>query len=177
VKLCDDSKYLKPFTEAKKSCDGEMYLTGDVLLVEKVTGQEHSKEITREDGTRTKLYLTGGAEKKVDGLDMNLPMFVRVLAVGPGFFDEAQEKAINCEVEVGDIILIGRMSVNWFSVFGGVISEGSHEVGITRESEVRMRFKGDAAYKKFFKALNEELAYNGQKEKAVQPHSQNSNPA
>jgi hypothetical protein len=141
-----------------------MYLTGDVLLVEKVTGQEYSKEVKRADGTSVKLHLSGGAEKKIDGLDMNLPMFVRALAVGPGFYDPSDSdlKPVNCEVEVGDIVLIGRMSVNWFSVFGSLVSTSQAELGLTRESEVRMRFKGQAVYDKFFLALNEKLTSHGE---------------
>jgi co-chaperonin GroES (HSP10) len=165
-KLIDDSRFLVPFQKAQKECDREMYLTGDVLIVEKVTGQEYTKDVKKADGTTTKLYLSGGDQKKIDGLDMNLPMFVRVLAVGPGFYDEDQTP-INCEVEVGDIILIGRMSVNWFSVFGSLVSSGGSELGITRESEVRMRFKGQVAYEKFFGTLNYEISPDAEKEKAV----------
>lgn len=146
---------LNAFEKAISQCKDDFYLTGDVLLVQKIPAPEHSKEVTGPNGQKTQIFLAGGAEKKIDGLDMNLPMFVRVLAVGPGFYDpEDEAKSIGCECEVGDIILIGRMSVNWFSVFGSLISTATAEIGITRESEVRMRFKGQMGYDKFFKALN-----------------------
>lgn len=170
MRLCDESKYLEPFQEAMNACENEFYLTGDVLIVEKVTGQEYKKDVMGPNGKMTQIFLAGGVEKKIDGLDMNLPMFVRVLAVGPGFYDpsDSDMKALNCEVEVGDIILIGRMSVNWFSVFGSLISTSASEIGLTRESEVRMRFKGQEGYDKFFGTMNKILSpQNAENQKAV----------
>lgn len=157
--MSEISSLVQAFIDTQKECDGSFNLTGDVLLVEKVPGQEAKRDVTRADGTKTQIYLSSGTEKKIDGLDMNLPMFVRVLAVGPGFYDDSNSdmKPLECEVEAGDIILIGRMSVNWFSVFGSLISTAASEIGFTRESEVRMRFKGQAGYDKFFGLLNSKV--------------------
>lgn len=176
-----NSKYLGAFEDAKAQCSGLYNLTGDVLIVEKVQGQELKKDVMRHDGTKVQLHLAGGTEKKIDGLDMNLPMFARVLAVGPGFYDPTDSDAapIGCEVEPGDIILIGRMSVNWFSVFGSLVSTSTNELGLTRESEVRMRFKGQAGYDKFFEALNQQLApkvTDAAQSKDVQPAKEDSCP-
>lgn len=159
TKLCNASTYLKPFTETDEECKDCFNLTGDVLLVEKVTGQEYKKDVVGPNGKMTQIYLAGGEQKKVDGLDMNLPMLVRVLSVGPGFYDDRNSdlKPVGCEVKPGDIILIGRMSVNWFSVFGSLISTTSSEIGVTRESEALGRWHGQEGYDRYFTALNKKL--------------------
>jgi hypothetical protein len=82
----------------------------------------------------------------VDGLDMNKPLFVRVLAVGEGYYDETTGNEIPLNVQVGDIILVGRIGVNFFSTFCGLVSETGNQIGLSRESEIRMRFKGEEGY-------------------------------
>jgi len=96
---------------------------------------------------------------------MNLPTFVRILAMGPGYVDPDGEFT-DLEVDVGDIVLVGKMSVNWFSVFGSLAYTSQHEIGITRENEIKLRFKGQDAYDTCFNYLNEFLAH-GEKEKTV----------
>lgn len=160
------SKYIGAFQSLKELHSEKYYLTGDTLLVEKVQNEELSHDVRDHTGTVKKIFLSGGDAKKIDGLDMNLPMFVRVLAVGPGFFTPGED-TVPVEVEPGDIILIGRMSVNWFSVFGSLVSTSQSEIGITRENEIKLRFKGQDAYDACFNHLNTFLAPNAEKKEAL----------
>jgi co-chaperonin GroES (HSP10) len=134
------SKYLKAFQAIKTEAGDKYHLIGECLIVEEI-GQVEVK-------TASGIVLSSGGTRKVDGLDMNKPLFVRVLAVGEGFYDDETGESLPLETQVGDIILIGRMSVQFFSTFGPLISEGTNQIGLTRESEIRMRFKGEEGWDK-----------------------------
>lgn len=117
---------------------GGFDLIGDVLIVEEIPVEEKK--------TKSGLIMNTGGVRRADGLDMNQPLFVRVLAVGAGFYNDENGTDVPLECQVGDIILVGRMSVNWFSTFGPLISEANKQIGVTRESEMKMRFKGQEGY-------------------------------
>lgn len=160
------SKYIEAFKALKEAHNDKFYFTADTILVEKIFTEELKHEFKKADGTKAELFLAGGQEKKIDGLDMNLPTFCRVLAVGEGFVTPGEEE-VAVEAEVGDIVLVGKMSVNWFSVFGSLTSTSRHEIGITRENEIKLRFKGQGAYDACFNFLNEFLA-NAQEKETLQ---------
>jgi co-chaperonin GroES (HSP10) len=132
------SKYLSAFKAMKEQLSPQYELIGDCILVEELPKEEVK--------TKSGLILESGGARKVDGLDMNKPLFVRVLAVGEGYYDETTGNEIPLNVQVGDIILVGRIGVNFFSTFCGLVSETGNQIGLSRESEIRMRFKGEEGY-------------------------------
>lgn len=152
------SHYLNAFRSLSQLHGDKYHLVGDSVIVEEVANKEATKEVMTNSGHKVSLVLAPGKDRKIDGLEMNLPVFVRVLAVGEGWYNEEEEKRVPLEVEVGDIVLVGRMSVNWFSVFGSLVSTTQNQIGITRENEIKMRFCGEASYDKCFTHLNDELS-------------------
>ena len=85
-------------------------------------------------------------------------IFVRVVAVGNGYYDPETGKDIPLEARPGQIVLVGVASVKWFTSFGDMTIKGEgKQIGITHNSEVRFRFKDDSAYEKGFRILNETL--------------------
>lgn len=152
--LLPPSKFLKAFSEATKTCRDAYELVGDCILVEEIQLGDTVKEVARADGTKGRIILSAGEAKRTDGLEMNKPVFCRVLQVGEGWYDPDNKDIVPLEVNVGDVILVGRMSVNWFSVFGTLTSETGKQIGIVRENEIRCRWKGEDGYNAYFSCLN-----------------------
>jgi co-chaperonin GroES (HSP10) len=138
------SKYLARFTELASKGEALHELVGDILLVERITG-EHK--------TASGLVLAEDPRQR-GGLQAGKPQFVIVLAVGKGWYNEESGKEIPLDVKPGDVILIGEASVKYFSMFGGLQGYEADQIGITRESEIQLRFKGTEAYEQSFKILN-----------------------
>jgi co-chaperonin GroES (HSP10) len=171
------SYFLEAFQKAKAEAGDAFYATGDVLLVESIPAEEMKSQ--------GGIYIPSSFDqKKVDGLDMNKPTFCRVVLVGEGFYNEgAMMKGENgafglpptvaLDVEVGDIILVGPMAVKWLSVFGPLFSKGENQIGITRESEIQLRFKGQAGYERVCQILKDATTnaqvQKAQEEKAPRP--------
>lgn len=138
--------HLPAFKKLSEDCADHFELVGDCLIVEEIPHEEQK--------TKGGVYIpTSKRIGQVDGLEANRPTFVRVLAVGNGYYDPKDERDIPLEVEVGDIILVGRMGIKWFSTFGPIVSSGEAQVGLTRESEIQLRFKGQHGYNACFAAL------------------------
>lgn len=133
-----ESKFLAAFTALTTEAGNTFELYSDCLIVEEIPAAEVK--------TKSGLILDSGGVRKIDGLDMNKPLFVRVLAVGAGYYDEVTGKDVPLEVQVGDVILTARMAVQWFSTFGPLVSHQGFQIGLTRESDIRMRFKGEAGW-------------------------------
>lgn len=139
------SKYLEK-AKAVRELKGKSYtLNGDFLLVERAKVEEVK--------TASGLILHTEFKQQRDGLFDNMPEFVRVLDVGAGYYDESG-KDVPLDVQVGDIILVGRASVKWLSVLE-VPNYEPFSIGITRETEIQLRFHGDEGYKAFMAALND----------------------
>lgn len=155
--LLPQSLHLKAFEEVTKHCGDHYELIGDVLVVEEIDLGEAKKTVKRADGSFAEIITASGGAKRTDGLEMNKPVFCRVMQVGKGYYDPETDKQIDLEVEVGDVILVGRMSVTWFSVFGTLTSQAGRQIGIVRENEIRMRFKGEAGYEAYFQRLQKHL--------------------
>ncbi len=138
------SNYLDQF-KAMASESGEAYeLYGDCLLVEKI------KEAERKIGS----IILATANGRTDSFGADKPHFVRVLAVGKGYYNEETSQDVPLNVEPGDIILIGPLSVKYFSMFGSLEAYEPDSIGITRESEIQLRFKGEEGYGQVFATLN-----------------------
>lgn len=138
------SKYLEAFKSAKEQAGDVYELYGDALLVEKVPEEEMK--------TSGGIYIASNVKNQIGNISDNKPFFVHVLAVGQGYYD-VDGKDVPVSVQPGDIILIGVNSVKWFSQLE-IPSYESFSVGLTRESEIQLKFKGQEAYKKFFEAVS-----------------------
>lgn len=144
--------YVKQF-KALASNASEFYeLIGDCILVEKTVEDSDVREKTLAGGQ--KLYLADDRKHVVGSMKENRPIWVRVLAVGKGFYNDETKEDVPLNVNVGDIVLVSQMSTKWFSEFGEMQDYKPEWVGLTRESEIQLRFKGESGYNKAFEVLN-----------------------
>lgn len=121
-------------------------LTGDLMLVEAIP----KEEVKTSSG-----IIIASNERQVNSVKANLPHFVRVLAVGPGFYDESGA-AVPLDTLPGAIIMIGDNSVKWWSHLP-VTGYKPYDMGITSESEIQIKFKDDEAFRRVFGAINKGL--------------------
>lgn len=121
-------------------------LVGDVILVSRIKLPEPKSEGGLVLASSS---LTG--YKQTTGFDANKPIFLKVLAIGKGYYDEASGKDVPLDVSVGNIIEVGANSVVFFSSFGNIVDnvEAGQGVGITREAEIRIKFESQEAFEKF----------------------------
>ena len=139
------SKYLDSFKQLALEGSDSFQLIGDCLIVEELV---EANEVKTAGG-----IIVQGTDGMRDGFEQNKPTFVRVLAVGEGYYDE-EGKTVPIDANPGDIVLVGALSVKWLSTFGPIISIGKGErLGITRESEIQLRFKGQNGYDEVFRIL------------------------
>lgn len=139
------SKYLDNFKRLAEEGREAYVLVGDCILVEELV---EANEVKTKGG-----IVIQGTTGMRDGFEQNRPTFVRVLAVGEGYYDE-DNKSVPLEARPGDIILVGALSVNWLSTFGPIVSIVKGErIGITREAEIQLRFKGQNGYDEVFRIL------------------------
>lgn len=141
------ASFQSAFAALQESAADSFDLIGDALLVEELP----KEELKSKGGI---ILAPQGKVSQVDGIEANRPTFVRVLAVGNGYVDSEGE-TVPVEANPGDIILVGRLSVNWFSTFGPLVSSAQCQLGITRECEIKLRFKGEAGYQKAYGILSE----------------------
>jgi hypothetical protein len=164
------SKYLETFKNAQIAGKKDYALTGDCLLVELMPEEEKK--------TKSGLIMTSMPESHKELTQgVGRPVFCHVLMVGDGYYKPCpecgdftgmrsanyecptckNEGVISPEMEVnpGDVILVGELSVAWFKTFGTLVSSGTM-VGITRASEIKMIFEGYDGYRRFFSALEEQ---------------------
>lgn len=124
---------------------GEAYeLYGDCLLVEKLKPAEQ----------KIGSIIIATVDTHRNTLAQDRPHFVKVLAVGKGFYNDETGQDVPLNVSIGDIILVGPLSVKYFSLFGDMEAYEPDSIGITRESEIQLRFKGEEGYKQVFATLN-----------------------
>jgi len=138
------SKYLEQFQKLEGLRD-KFELVGDFMLIERMP-QEEKK-------TKSGIVLAPTPGDYKSELQAEQPVFAHVLAVGEGFYDDETGEDIDGKAKPGDIILISPMCVTWFKTFGTVISEGDALVGVARENDAKMFFKGVEGYTAVFEAL------------------------
>lgn len=137
------SRYLDRFQAVQNHDSLEMI--GDLLVVEKL------KEPEKKVGS---LYVPEIKHVRSSmGADTQ-PCFLIVVAVGKGYYDDATKTEIPLNVKPGDIIMVGNASVKYFSTFGDLQDYEPDSLGITRESEIQMRFRGEDGYSAIFDILN-----------------------
>lgn len=140
----NSSRYLDQFKAMSEEAKDAYELYGDCLLVEKL------KEPERKIGS----IILATANGRTDTFGQDRPHFVRVLAIGKGFYDDKTGEDVALSVIPGDIILVGPMAVKYFSMFGDLGAYEPDSIGITRESEIQLRFKGEEGYGQVFGTLN-----------------------
>jgi co-chaperonin GroES (HSP10) len=141
------SKYLNAF---KSTATLDSYeLVGDAILVERLPPEEKK--------TKSGIILdTGMDHKQIGTIGADKPQFVHVLAVGKGFYNDVTGEDVPLSVNPGDIILIGTNSVKWFSLLE-IANYEPYTIGLSRESEIQLRFKGPDSYEQYFEAINKNL--------------------
>lgn len=120
-------------------------LVGNILIV----------QVINEDEIKTKsgLVIAQSIKNQVTSVGANKPTFARVLMTGEGYYDDdGTETAL--ETKVGDIVLVPSVDIKFLSVFGKLMSSSDNQLGMVRDSEVQMRFKGQEGFDKFFGVLN-----------------------
>lgn len=139
--------FLSVFQKLAAQNNGDMTIVGDTLLVEPMQTGPATKEIKGPNGTMTKLILeTELTNRQIGSIQDDRPLYVRVLAVGNGFYDSQEGKDVPLDVQVGDILLMGKLSVRWLSTFGPLLREGDKQIGICRESDKILQFRGQDGY-------------------------------
>lgn len=141
--MLEKSKYLDRF----KVAPPEFELLGDALLVEKIA----PAEIRTKSGiviAETKQYKMNLGDKKMT--------FVRVLAVGKGYYDPETGESVPLDTPVGAILMIAPESITFYSSFGNLENYEPDTIGLTRESSALIRFReGDEGYAKVFGLFNQ----------------------
>jgi co-chaperonin GroES (HSP10) len=148
-----ESRYLTRFKRLASEGQDAYVLNGDFILVEAIP----------EDELKTKsglIIATARANTQHGSIAEQKPNWVRVLAVGAGYYSQETdddgtivEKTVPLDVEVGDIVLLPRISIHYFSVFG---LEGyeADSIGISKASEIQLRFHGQEGYERAFRCLS-----------------------
>lgn len=134
---------LNKIETAIKEAAEAVEIVGDVLIVQRLP----KPEIKTQGG----LVLSAGQQRQVTAFNSNQPEFVKVLAVGKGYYNEDTGADVPLDIKPGYVIEVGKNSVNWFSSFGAIIDnlEAGVGVGLTRDAEARIRFKSEESYNKF----------------------------
>lgn len=144
------SSYLKHFQHVQETCPDSFDLIGDVLLIEEVKAEEQK--------TAGGIFLPAtGKISQMDGIEANRPTFVRVLLVGNGYYDTKSEDTVPVDVKAGDVILVGKLSVKWLSTFGPIVSSAEAQIGLVRESDIQLQFRGAEGQQKVFTALSDSI--------------------
>jgi co-chaperonin GroES (HSP10) len=135
------SKLLEAFQFA---CGFE--LIGDLMMVEIIPDEELV--------TKSGIILNSEfSRNQMDGTFSDKPLFCRVLKVGPGFYDDSfEDKPIPCNSKVGDIVLVGGVSVKRFTIFGQL--QTKEKIGLVKDQDVQGRFGNFETFNQYFKELN-----------------------
>lgn len=133
----------KVFTDAISATGEEFELIGNAVIVSRLP--------KREIKSQSNLVLSTGDYKQQNSFAANQPEFVKVLAVGKGYYNEETNEDVPLEVTPGAVIEVGRNSVNWFSSFGAIMDniDKGRGIGLTLYENGRMKFKSEEAFNKF----------------------------
>jgi hypothetical protein len=157
------SKYLERFQRLADSLRDQFQLTGDYVIVERIPDSDFTKSVKREDGTEAKLIIsTDYATRQHNSIAADKPNWLRVLLVGEGYYDTATdsetgetiESTIPLDVVPGDIVMVSQVAVKYFSMFGELEGYEADSIGITKASDIQLRFKGLTSYEQCFNKLN-----------------------
>lgn len=148
--------FLPVFEHLNAQNQGDLVIIGDTLLVEPVAQAAATKDVTTNDGKKVSIILeTQLTNRQIGSVEDDRPLYVRVLACGNGYYDTETKLDVELETKPGDIILMGKLSVRWLSTFGPLLREGDRQIGICRESDSILRFKGQKGFDKVNAILGE----------------------
>ena len=140
-----ESNFLEDFLKLQEKYPSAS-LKGDLVLGEKIDDSDFQD-------TKTGLVLPESQDQKFGGIHSDKPVFMRVLAVGPGFEGEPDP-----ECKPGQVVLIGKHSYQQFSKFGSYSKAAKAStktpVIMTRDHEVQMRWENKEDFENYFKILN-----------------------
>ena len=142
------SKYLKYFVENRTELAESTQLIGDIILVEKIRFPE-----AKIGG----IIMATARTNQLNTLVSDQPQFYRVLLPGAGYYDDETKADVPLDIDQGDIILSGSVSVKLFSTFPGLEVTDTDTLGITRHADVQWRFKTEKAFIGFLERLNESV--------------------
>jgi co-chaperonin GroES (HSP10) len=140
------SKYLDYFKENRAQFKEQFELIGDIILVERVTF-EHI--------TASGLVLARDTRNQINSIAADEPHFYRVLLPGEGYYDDETKEPVALNVQQGDFILVPSTSVKFFSIFPRLEGYEPSSIGVTRESEIQWRFKGEESFAHFTREFNQ----------------------
>lgn len=122
-------------------------LVGDVLLIEHLPEQEVR--------SAAGIILASG-DRQLGAFDADRPHFIRVLAVGPGYYNDETKEEIPLEYEPGNVLLVPLTAVKYFTSFGSYIGKQlKHKrgeclgIGMLTAGEEWLRFKTEEEYQIF----------------------------
>jgi co-chaperonin GroES (HSP10) len=139
------SKYLPYFVTNRAALTESAQLIGDIILVEKIKFPERRVGgIILQDHSRNQLNTMMGDQ----------PSFYRVLLPGAGYYDDETKADVPLDIDQGDIILTGALSVKLFSTFPGLETTDSDAIGITRHADIQWRFKTEESFVRFIEGFN-----------------------
>jgi len=145
------SKYLKAFEQLEKELGSRHKLTGANMYVEELV----KEELISKGG----IVLSGaGNVRDLQSVAFDQPLFVRVLSVGPGFYDE-DGKDIPVIVKPGDIVMVATLSVKWLNSFGPIIFPKGERIGLISEDAILDIYEGEDTYEKAIEILKAGAEY------------------
>ena len=138
-------KYDDAFRTFQETNDVE--LVGDMILVQRF---------------KTPELVTGGGiivaavdtSVQRNTIHSQIPVWCKVLAVGKGFYDPETGKDVPLDVKPGNIIMVSPISIQPMSMFCDVKGVESDDLALTRENEIKLRFKSEDAYVRVMAAMN-----------------------
>ena len=141
--------YERAFQTARNETGTRFELTGDTCIV----GVLSHDELT----PKTSIIIASDKHKQVNGLEAKRPVLVRVLEVGPGFYnDDGTDEPAG--VDVGDILLVGSNSVIEISQYGKLQNYGKGvTLGLVNASQRLIRWKGGEGFEAYFSSLLSEV--------------------
>jgi co-chaperonin GroES (HSP10) len=148
-----DSRYLEKFRKLQADGGDTYSLVGDYLLVERIPDEELK--------TATGIIIVDTSSTgQINTFSSDKPNWVRVLACGAGYYTQDEdengnivERTVPLDVKPGDIVLVSQVGVKYFSRFP-VDNYEAHSLGLTKESEIQLKFHGEDGYRKAVSLLN-----------------------
>jgi len=138
------SAYLERFKNLNRQ---GIEIIGDAILVERIKEAEKK--------TASGIIIGIDVKNQLGTFAQDRPHWVRVLAVGEGYYNDDTGEPSPLNAQPGDIALVSQVSVKWFSTFGDLNGYQADTIGLTRDSEIQIRFKGEEGYRTTFRSLNE----------------------
>lgn len=142
-----ESVYLKTFDRVRTRKD-LFTLKGNFILVEKLP----DIEIKSKSG----LILNAKLDKmQFNTLQENIPNACVVLEVGEGYVDdEGLPIEGSMSLAPGDVIILPKHAINYFSLFPALIEYMPNTIGLSKEDSAQFVFKGLDKYNDYCALLN-----------------------